>query len=120
MEKADKNKIQADKFRELLANTKVEAGDNLKFRIMQQIETEKALSPHKVKSSVPLLKNMLSIFGVMYALIAIVLLAVYVMYGKAALESFSLSLIVIAIASVCSVFGMLTLFDEKRRNKQIK
>ena len=67
-----KQDMQDDKIKDLLSGTKIKAGENLKFRIMQQIETENALSRKKVTNTRPILGNMLTIFGVMYLLIAIV------------------------------------------------
>jgi len=48
MEKYSKQKEDI-KFREMLASTKIEAPENLKHRIMQQIETEKAFAPQNVE-----------------------------------------------------------------------
>jgi len=120
MEEMNKNSIEDKQFRKLLSGTRMEASDNLKFRIMQQIETEKALSREKSKNSFSALKNMLSVFGVMYAIIAIVGLGIYLMYGKEGIESTSTYMIVILIASVCSMFWMVSVFDEKRRSQNRK
>ncbi len=118
MEDVNKNNIGDKQFRKILSETKLTANDNLKFRIMQQIETEKALSRQKSKQSFSVLKNMLSVFGVMYAIIAIVGLGIYMMYGKEGIESTSTYLIVILIASVCSMFWMISVLDEKRRHNK--
>lgn len=107
-----------DGFREPLSSTKMKARENLKFRIMQQIETEKALSQKKKTDTSPLIGNMLSVFGVMYALIAIVGLGVYFSGGKSALESVTFFIPVILIASVCSMFWMISTYDDRRRSKQ--
>lgn len=117
MEKNDIN-MHDDKFSELLSGTKMKAGVNLKFRIMQQIETEKALSRKKKTDTSPLIGNMLSIFGIMYALIAIVGLGVYFSGGKNALESVTFFIPIILIASVCSMFWMISTYDDRRRSKQ--
>ncbi|MDL2215415.1 hypothetical protein LJC00_04425 [Dysgonomonas sp. OttesenSCG-928-M03] len=116
MEDVNKNNIEDKQLRKILSETRMTASDNLRFRIMQQIETEKALSRQKSKQSFSVLKNMLSVFGVMYAIIAIVGLGIYTMYGKDGIESTSTYLIVILIASVCSMFWMISVFDEKRRH----
>lgn len=109
-----------NQFRKILADTKQEAGENLKFRIMQQIETEKSLSGKRTNSSFSVLNSMLSVFGVMYAVIAVVLLTVYFLYGKDAVNSTHMYLFVILITSVCSAFWSILLFDEKRKNKKAK
>lgn len=110
--------IHDDKFRELLSDSRMKAGENLKFRIMQQIETEKVLSRKKKADTNPLIGNMLSIFGIMYALIAIVGISIYFSYGKGALESLTFFIPVILIASVCSMFWMISAYDDRRRSKQ--
>lgn len=76
---------QDDKIRELLSGTKMKAGENLKYRIMHQIEAEKALTRQKNKavSSNPFIGNMIAIFGVMYALIAMVALGTYMILPSA-------------------------------------
>ncbi|MFV0419801.1 MAG: hypothetical protein ACK5KT_13855 [Dysgonomonas sp.] len=117
MKKDDIN-MHEDKFSEFLSGTKMKAGENLKFRIMQQIETEKALSKNKKVDTSPLIGNMLSIFGVMYVLIAIVGVSIYFSGGKSALESVTFFIPVILIASVCSMFWMISTYDDRRRSKQ--
>lgn len=109
--------MQDDKIKELLSGTKMKAGESLKYRIMQQIETEKALAPKKNISARPVIKNMLTTFGVMYALIAIVGLAVYTTAGQSALSSTTFYIPVILISSVCSLFWMISVYDDRRRNK---
>ncbi|GAB6123104.1 hypothetical protein JCM30204_42540 [Dysgonomonas termitidis] len=111
------NDMQDDKIKDLLSGTKMKAGENLKYRIMQQIETEKALVPKRSVSSRPVIKNMLTVFGVMYALIAIVGLAVYSTSGQSGLSSATFLVPVILISSVCSMFWMISLYDDRRRNK---
>ena len=61
----DNINISDNQLKEILTETKIKAGENLKYRIMQQIETEKALAPQKTKNSIPLIGNMFSIFGIM-------------------------------------------------------
>ncbi|HCO66141.1 MAG TPA: hypothetical protein DIT04_00020 [Dysgonomonas sp.] len=108
------------RFRKILSDTKLSAGENLKFRIMQQIETENSLVRKKAKGSFSILDNMFSVFGVMYAVIAIAAGIVYFSAGKEAVESSYMYLIVILIVSVCSMFWMISLYDERRRKKNQK
>lgn len=114
----DNIKQQDQNIRELLSGAKMKAGDNLKFRIMQQIETEKALIPKKNTSSRPIIKNMVTIFGVMYMLIAGIGLFIYTKSGAGALNSLSFLLPVILISCVCSIFWMISIYDDRRRSKQ--
>lgn len=112
--------IQDDKIRELLSGTKMKAGENLKYRIMHQIETEQALTRQKKKvaSSNPFIGNMIAIFGVMYALIVMVALGAYLIGGKDALESLQFIAPVVLIASACGIFWMISMYDDRRRSKE--
>jgi hypothetical protein len=112
--------MQDDQIRAFFSGTKVKAGVNLKFRIMQQIETESVLAGKKSKSRsvMPSIWSMVSVLGVMYALIAIVAIGVYLMGGKSALESITFFVPVILIASVCGFFLMISIFDDRRRSKK--
>ena len=107
-----------DPLKDLLSGTRLKAGENLKYRIMQQIETEKALSPRKIKSSTPSIGSMFSIFGVMYLLIAIIGGGVYLTGGQEALKSATFFLPIMLVASVCSLFWMISVYDDRRRSKQ--
>ena len=109
--------MQDDKIKDLLSGTKIKAGENLKFRIMQQIETENALSRKKVTNTRPILGNMLTIFGVMYLLIAIVAIFIYSSSGKGALETTTFMIPAILIASVCGMFLTISVYDDRRRSK---
>lgn len=120
MKEVDRNEIEDKQFRKILTDTKQTAGENLKFRIMQQIETEKALSRKEAKSSFSALNNMFVVFGAMYAIIAIIVGSIYFSAGKEAVESTYTYLIVALVASVCSMFWMISLYDERRRNKSSK
>lgn len=101
--------------KKLFAQTGVKASDNLKYRIMQQIETEQALSRKKKAKSRPILGSMLSIFGVMYALIAAIGVGVYASAGSSALMSSTFILPVVFISSVCGLYWLITVFDDKRK-----
>ncbi|MFV0535869.1 MAG: hypothetical protein ACK5M3_00690 [Dysgonomonas sp.] len=111
------NNMHDDKLKDLLFGTNVKAGENLKYRIMQQIETEKALSHKKVNSSRPLVGNTITILGVIYILIAIVGVSTFFTGGKEALNSISFLAPIILIASAGSIFWMISVFDERRRSK---
>lgn len=112
------NEIEDNQMRRIFSGTGINASDNLKFRIMQQIETEKALSRKKAKNGFSVIKNMLSVYGVMYGIIIVLAVSVYSMYGKTILESTAMLLLVLLIVSVCGMFWMISIFDEKRRNKK--
>ncbi|MDR1224298.1 MAG: hypothetical protein LBL07_15675 [Tannerella sp.] len=118
MDKKNTN-TQDDRIRALFSGTEIKAGANLKFRIMQQIETESVLAGKKSKGKniMPLIWNMLSVFGIMYALIAIVAAGVFLTGGRSALESVTFFVPVILITSVCGLFLMISILDDRRRSK---
>lgn len=110
-------KIQDDKIKDLLSGSTLKASDNLKYRIMHQIEAEKALAPKKATASRFPLENMLSIFGIMYALIAVVGLVVYFTSGAESLLSAAFYIPALSIASICMMFWAISVFDDKRRSE---
>lgn len=120
MEKDINNRILDNQFRDLLSGSKLEASENLKFRVMQQIKTEKSLSKQRISKNSLGFASTLSILGVMYALIAIVGITIYYTEGVNALLSSSFYMPLILIASVCSVFLLISTLDDKRRSKHKK
>ena len=118
----DKDKInkQDDDLRRLFAGTAVRAGENLKYRIMQQIETESVLAGKKAasKNVVSSIRGMLSVMGIMYVLIFFVCIGFYVTVGVEALSSLEFLIPVIMISAVCCVFLIITSLDDKRHYKQ--
>lgn len=110
----NKNIFDEDKFKDLIEGSKLTASENLKFRIMQQIETEQALKPKKVKSEKPMLKSVLSIALVMYVLMAILAAIAYAMGGFEALTTAQFILPATIIACSGAIFGLVVVLDEKR------
>jgi len=111
---------QDDKIRELLSGTKLKAGENLKYRIMHQIETETALSKSKkkVNKTRPLIGNMITIFGIIYGLIVLLGLTIYLTGGKDALSSIAFFAPVVLIASAGGLFWMISIYDDRRRSNK--
>ena len=115
----DDLKMQDDKIQEILSLSKIKAGENLKYRIMQQIETESVLSTkrEKVRNLKPLIGNTFLIFGLMYALVVVVALGVFVMGGIEALISLTFFVPVVMISLIFSMFWAISVYDDKRRYK---
>lgn len=118
MEKDEK--IQDEKLRKLFSGTMVEPDKNLKCRIMQQVETESILMRRQlqVKDPMPILKNVLPFIGLVYVMVAAVLVLLVVMYfkiGRSALNYLSLFVPVAMVAAVCGVYVMISVLDDKRR-----
>lgn len=117
MEK-DKINTQEDALKRILANSTLKGSDNLKYRIMHQIEVEKTVFKERKTDTYPFVANMFSIFGIMYLFIAIIGGIVYFSGGKEALLSIAFFIPAVLIASVCSVFWMISIYDDKRVNTQ--
>ncbi len=115
-----KNNTDDQKIKELLSGTRLKAGDNLKYRIMQQIETEKALSRKAAGKSIPALRNILPVLVIMYILIAVVGVALYLMGGESQLTSLSFYVPISLILFVGSLFWMVSCLDDSRRTKHNK
>ena len=117
----DKNKInnQDDNIRKLFDGATVRAGENLKYRIMQQIETESVLTGKKAtsKNVVSSIRGVLSVIGVMYVLILIACIGVLLAGGLGALMSLEFFIPVIMISLVCCVYLIITVLDDKRYYK---
>ena len=117
----DKDKInkQDDDLRNLFAGTKVRASENLKYRIMQQIETESVLTGKKAasKSVVSSIRGVVSVMGVMYVLMTIACVGIYLTGGFEALLSLEYLTPVIMISLVCCVYLMITILDDRRHYK---
>ena len=112
-------KMQDDKIKEILSFSKMKAGENLKYRIMQQIETESVFSEKKSKSKnlAPIIGSSFVVIGIMCALVVVVALGVYIVGGIEALNSSMFFAPMIMVSMVCSVFWMISIFDDRKRIK---
>ena len=107
--------------REMMQTAKRKAPENLKHRIMQQIETEKALTPSKInnrKESGNILTEFGSIFGIMYAVLAVMIAATYLLFGQEYLLSPQFLGTMILIASVFSLLWLIACIDSYLRKKK--
>ena len=123
MDKYNKQK-EDEKFRQILASAKVEAPENLRHRIMQQIETEKALSSHSTKRKKErenMLREMAVIFGTMYAILAAMVTGVYFLLGKDFLLSPRFIGSAILVGSIFSLLWLISRLDSHlRESKKIR
>lgn len=107
--------------RQLIQASKKEAPENLKYRIMNQIETEAALTRKQQPAAKPTtnpLRNFWAVFGIMY--IVIVLLSVYSYLTKGADYLLSGPFIgtIALISGVFSLFWLTTKVDEWYRDRK--
>jgi superoxide dismutase len=118
----ENKKEQEEIIRQMMQSEMKKAPENLKFRIMHHSETEKALTPQKKKpgkESGKLLREMGSIFGSMYALLAAMVIGAYLLQGKDFLLTPQFIGPVVLVASVFSLFWLMTRLDDylKERRK---
>lgn len=109
--------------REMMRSTKKQASENLNYRIMHQIDmeaalTRKAAKPQKRTPSA--LKDLLSIFGWMYAVLALLTGGAYIMKGKEFLQTSSFIWMAIFVAFIFSSFWAIARIDAYVQMKRRK
>ncbi|HPB56929.1 MAG TPA: hypothetical protein PLL49_00265 [Bacteroidales bacterium] len=107
--------------RQLIRSAKEQAPENLKYRIMQQINTENALTPKPApikKRTENVLRDFINIFGTMYALLALLTGIAYLSKDENFLLSPEFLGVVLLVTVVASTFWFFTRLDAKIRQKQ--
>lgn len=112
----DKNDIQAQDslIRQMMQTTKQQAPGNLKYRIMQQIETEDAFTRKKgvvKKGQRGILTDFFNIFGWMYAVLTAVVGIAYFLKGAEFMLSSDFLWTVALIAFVFSILWLISRLD---------
>lgn len=112
----DKNDIQAQDslIRQMMQTTKQQAPGNLKYRIMQQIETEDAFTRKKgsvKKEQRGILTDFFNIFGWMYAVLAAVVGIAYFLKGAEFMLSSDFLWTVALIAFIFSILWLISRLD---------
>lgn len=117
---------EEDKIRQIISSSKMKAPENLKYRIMHQVEYEKALTPQNsaknkasLKENGNVLKDLVSIFGVMYVLLAIVTIIAYFILGNLFYLSLEYWSTVSFVAFVFSFFWLISRLDAHLRRKKM-
>lgn len=115
--KKNDNIMQDDKLKDLLSGTKIKAGENLKYRIMQQIETESLLiSQKKKEKKINIqIKTILTLIVVMYTLILGIAGLVYLSMGREALLSPEFIMAATFITVITVVIGTISYIDTNLR-----
>jgi hypothetical protein len=109
------------KLRQILSSTKIEAPENLKHRIMRQIEAEHSLVPGNgkpIKESGNILKEMGTLFGTMYAVLAVLIAGAWFLFGKEFLLSPQFLGTVVLVASIFSLLWLISRLDSHLREKR--
>lgn len=105
----------------MMQSAKIEASENLKHRIIHQIEAEKALTPQRVKpkrETANVLKDFKAIFGVMYLLLCGLSVFTVIFSGTKALSSSQFILTAGLIFVVFASFWAITRLDVHLREKK--
>lgn len=101
--------------RQMMQSAKRQAPENLQHRIMQQIETERALTRRGVSTqksrSNSVLKDLVSIFGIMYAVLGAVIGGAFLWKGKEFLQSEAFVWTIVLIVFVFSLLWLITQLD---------
>ncbi|PLB85421.1 hypothetical protein C0T31_11060 [Dysgonamonadaceae bacterium] len=110
--------------RSLLQTNRQQAPANLKYRILQQIETEKAIisdKPLPQKASRNVMREFVTIFGIMYAALALLIGAAYLTGGSALVQSPQFFWTILLVAFIFSMIWLITGLDaflhERYRNR---
>lgn len=120
----EKNNIVHDDeefIRGMMQEARMKAPENLKYRIMHQIETENALKSQRTPvrlSERKVLKDFVGIFGLMYAVLAALIGGAYLLKGKEFALSSGFLWTVILVAFVFSFFWLMTRVDERLNDKR--
>ena len=122
MKKIETSK-EEDKLRSMMQGAKETASENLKYRIMHQIEAEKALAPRKLqrsKESGNVIRELGSIFGTMYAVLAGMIAAAYFIFGQEFLLSSEFIGASVFVAFVFSMLWLISQLDRRLRSRKFK
>ena len=122
-----KNNKQLDSdelwIKSMMDEAKKEPSENLSYRIMHQIETEKVLAGNKKqlsKDKGDVLIDLRNIFGLMYLVLLIAGLFYYLQGGKDALFTETFLWTCVTISSVFSIFFLISTADNLLRKRKTK
>lgn|SRR5690554_8021784 len=122
MKKIETSK-EEDKLRSMMQGAKETASENLKYRIMHQIETENVVAPRKLKRSKEsgnVIRELGSIFGTMYAVLAGMIAAAYFIFGQEFLLSSEFIGASVFVAFVFSMLWLISQLDRRLRSRKFK
>jgi hypothetical protein len=109
--------------KQMIQSTKQQASENLKYRIMRQVETEYALTPKKVKAkkeTTNVLREFGTIFGLMYGVLALIIGGAFVLGGTELLLSPQFIQTILLVAFVFSLFWLISQLDAYLMRKKFQ
>lgn len=126
MERKDKYS-EDESFRKMIETSKIIAPENLKYRIMHQIEAEKVFTSQESNKQVStrkttgnVLKDLTSIFGTMYAVLAVIIAVAYFLQGEEFLKSPQFWGTIILVGFIFSLFWLISRLDANMKEKRLK
>jgi len=108
--------MKEEDLKNILKESKLEAGEGFKERVMHQIETERALRPKEIKTSILSPSINLAVIAVMYIVILLVGLFFYTNGGQTILDSSNFKIFIL-IAAISSIFYLISVFDDALKLK---
>lgn len=123
--KKNNKQLDSDKLwiKSMMEEAKKEPSENLSYRIMHQIETEKVLTRNKKQVSKDkgnVLIDLRNIYGLMYLVLLIAGLFYYLQGGKEALFTETFLWTCVTISSVFSIFFLISTADNLYRKRKTK
>ena len=110
--------------RSLIQTNRKQAPNHLKYRILQQIETERAMTsgkPLPAKAQRNVVREFVTIFGIMYAALGLLIGIAYLSGGYALIRSSQFFWTIILVAFIFSMIWLITRLDaflhERYRNR---
>lgn len=107
--------MEDKELKEMLASTKLKADDNLKNRIVHQINAEKELIPAKQKVSTTSFGNHFYILGIMYAMLLVLIGYFYFKTDGNPFQSLSFVIPALFIASTFSIYWLIIVYNESKK-----
>ena len=123
--KTNNRQLDSDELwiKSMMEEAKREPSENLSYRIMHQIETERALARNKEqlsKDKGDVLIDFRNIFGLMYLALLIAGIIFYTQGGKEALFADTFLWTCVTISSVFSIFFLISTADNLLRKKKTR
>ena len=109
------DKINDNILRDSLKQTKIQASDNLKYRIMQQVQTEAMLkSKVKKRPSFSIVKSFVTTLATAYLLIGALWIYIYRIAEPAPNNDSMFYISVMSISGLCFIFWAICMWDNIR------
>jgi hypothetical protein len=109
--------------RVLMQGARLKAPEQLKYRVMHQLEAEKAVAPRAKKvteESGNVLRDLGTIFGTMYALLAGMVVVAYILFGGQFLLSTEFIGTTLLVVFVFSMLWLIAQLDRRVQAKRFR